>query len=106
MDPSGESPPAPDLAASGGGDAYAVKLPVFEGPLDLLLHLIRINEVDVTDIPIALIAEQYVEYVALMRELDLDVDLLSRVGSAQGCRAKRCARPLPRSPARRRACSP
>lgn len=52
---------------------YAVKLSVFEGPLDLLLHLIRLNEVDITDIPIALIAEQYVEYLDLMRELNLDV---------------------------------
>jgi segregation and condensation protein A len=53
--------------------AYAVKLPIFEGPLDLLLHLIRINEVDVTDIPIARVAEQYVTYLELMRELQLDV---------------------------------
>jgi segregation and condensation protein A len=53
--------------------AYAVKLSIFEGPLDLLLHLIRLNEVDVIDIPIALIAEQYIEYLDLMRELNLDV---------------------------------
>ncbi len=51
----------------------AVKLPVFEGPLDLLLHLIRANEVDVTDIPIALISEQYLEYLELMQLLDIDV---------------------------------
>src|SRR5262245_52528808 len=44
---------------SAGDSAYAVKLPIFEGPLDLLLHLIRIDEVDITDIPIARIAEQY-----------------------------------------------
>lgn len=55
------------------GGSYAVKLEVFEGPLDLLLHLIRLNEVDVIDIPIADIASQYVEYLALMRELNLDV---------------------------------
>ncbi len=53
--------------------SYAVKLPIFEGPLDLLLHLIRINEVDVTDIPIARVAEQYVAYLELMNELQLDV---------------------------------
>ncbi len=53
--------------------AYSVRLPVFEGPLDLLLHLIRLNEVEITDIPIARIAEQYLEYLAVMRELDLDV---------------------------------
>jgi segregation and condensation protein A len=51
----------------------AVKLPTFEGPLDLLLHLIRANEVDVNDIPIALISEQYLEYLDLMRQLDIDV---------------------------------
>jgi segregation and condensation protein A len=52
---------------------YSVRLPVFEGPLDLLLHLIRINEVEITDIPIARIGEQYLEYLAVMRELDLEV---------------------------------
>ena len=52
---------------------YSVRLPVFEGPLDLLLHLIRINEVEITDIPIARIGEQYVEYLKLMRELDLEL---------------------------------
>ena len=52
---------------------YDVKLGVFEGPLDLLLHLIRINEVEITDISISRIAEQYLEYLDLMRELDLDV---------------------------------
>jgi segregation and condensation protein A len=63
------------LAVSGpdGGVPCAIKLDVFEGPLDLLLHLIRENEVDVHDIPIAAIARQYVEYLALMRELNLDV---------------------------------
>jgi segregation and condensation protein A len=56
-----------------GLDGYAVKLSVFEGPLDLLLHLIRHNEVDITDIPIARIAEQYLDTVELMQELNLDV---------------------------------
>lgn len=56
-----------------GLDGYAVKLPVFEGPLDLLLHLIRQNEVDITDIPIARIAEQYLDTIGLMEELNLDV---------------------------------
>ncbi len=66
-----------DVSAMGEGLsqglAYAVKLEVFEGPLDLLLHLIRLNEVDVTDIPISQIAGQYIEYLSLMRELNLDV---------------------------------
>lgn len=56
-----------------GLDGYAVKLAVFEGPLDLLLHLIRQNEVDITDIPIQRIAEQYLETIELMQELNLDV---------------------------------
>src|SRR5262249_27204334 len=50
-----------------------VELPAFSGPLDLLLHLIRKNEVSITDIPIALITEQYTAHLDLMRELDLDV---------------------------------
>jgi segregation and condensation protein A len=56
-----------------GLDGYSVKLAVFEGPLDLLLHLIRQNEVDITDIPIARIAGQYLDTIELMEELDLDV---------------------------------
>ena len=52
---------------------YPVKLSNFEGPLDLLLHLIKMNKVDVYDIPIVLITEQYLEYLDLMQELDLDV---------------------------------
>ena len=54
-------------------DAYQVKLASFEGPLDLLLHLIRKHEVNIYDIPIALITEQYLGYLALMQEMDLDV---------------------------------
>jgi segregation and condensation protein A len=54
-------------------DAYKVKLDSFEGPLDLLIHLIRKNEVNIYDIPIALITEQYLSYLALMQELNLDV---------------------------------
>ena len=65
---------APHLAApSASSAAYAVKLSVFEGPLDLLLHLIRQNEVEITDIPIAQISAQYLQYLHLMRELNLDV---------------------------------
>jgi len=50
-----------------------LKLRVFEGPLDLLLHLIRVNELNIHDIPIVEITRQYDEYLALMRELDLIV---------------------------------
>ncbi len=50
-----------------------IKLPVFEGPLDLLLFLIRKNELDIYDIPIASITNQYVAVLRSMRELDLDI---------------------------------
>ena len=61
----------PSLAGVPG--AYAVKLPVFEGPLDLLLHLIRQNEVEITEVPIALVGKQYLEYLELMQTLNLDL---------------------------------
>ena len=54
-------------------DDYPVTLDNFEGPLDLLLFLIRKHAIDVEDIPIVLITEQYLDYLALMQELDLDV---------------------------------
>ena len=54
-------------------DSHRVKLESFEGPLDLLLHLIRTNEVNIYDIPIAFITEQYLRYIELMQELNLDV---------------------------------
>lgn len=63
--------PGADTAALGAG--YRVQLPVFEGPLDLLLHLIQAHELDIRDIPIAFVAQKYVEYVTLMQELDIDV---------------------------------
>jgi len=53
--------------------AYEIALPIFEGPLDLLLYLIRKNEVDIYDIPIALITRQYLEALEIMKALDLDV---------------------------------
>ena len=62
-----------DPGHAGPRSHYSVKLPVFEGPLDLLLHLIRVNEVEITDIPVARIAEQYLEYLELIRELNLDI---------------------------------
>jgi segregation and condensation protein A len=46
---------------------------VFEGPLDLLLHLIKLNEVDITNIPVATVCDQFHEYLRLMEELDLDI---------------------------------
>jgi len=52
---------------------YTVRLEMFEGPLDLLLHLIQKNELDITNIPIALITQQYLEYLRLMKVLNLDI---------------------------------
>ncbi len=53
--------------------ALEVKLQVFEGPLDLLLHLIEKNKVDIYDIPIVLITEQYLEYIRQMETDDMNV---------------------------------
>src|SRR3990172_5120082 len=53
--------------------AYKIKLEIFEGPLELLLHLIKKNEVDIYDIPIAKITEQYLEYLEMMKTLNLDI---------------------------------
>jgi segregation and condensation protein A len=68
----GGAPNAPALRVGPSG-LYRVKLPVFEGPLDLLLHLIKKNEVEIVDIPVATITEQYLAYLEMMRELNLDI---------------------------------
>ncbi len=52
---------------------YQVRIENFEGPLDLLLHLIKKNEINIYDIPIAMIAQQYLEYIEAMKELNLTV---------------------------------
>ena len=54
-------------------EEYKVQLEVFEGPLDLLLYLIKKEEVDIYDIPIERITTQYVQYIDLMRMLDLNL---------------------------------
>ncbi|MCC6749526.1 MAG: segregation/condensation protein A [Deltaproteobacteria bacterium] len=54
-------------------DEYQVELPEFEGPLDLLLHLVKRHELNIVEIPIAFITEKYLEYLDLMRQLNLDV---------------------------------
>lgn len=53
--------------------SYRIKLEAFEGPLDLLLHLIEKEEIDIYDIPIAHITQQYLDYLSAMEELDLEV---------------------------------
>jgi segregation and condensation protein A len=54
-------------------DGYRVALPMFEGPLDLLLHLVKKHELDILNIPIAFITERYVAYIKLLDELNIDV---------------------------------
>ena len=52
---------------------FRIELPNFEGPLDLLLHLIRKHELDILDLPISFITDKYLEYLGLMENLNLDV---------------------------------
>jgi segregation and condensation protein A len=54
-------------------EAYKIKLPLFEGPLDLLIHLIKEQKIDIYDIPISLITRQYLEYIKMMKELNLEI---------------------------------
>src|SRR4026209_2148418 len=60
-------------AALRSASGYRVELPAFEGPLDLLLHLIQAHELDIMDIPIGFVTHKYVEYVTLMQKLNIDV---------------------------------
>jgi segregation and condensation protein A len=68
--PRGERSAAAQSTTDAG---YQVALPVFEGPLDLLLHLVRKHELDILDIPIAFITEKYTQYIRLLDELNIDV---------------------------------
>jgi segregation and condensation protein A len=52
---------------------YVISLPAFEGPLDLLLHLIQKHELDILDIPVSFVTEKYLAYINLMQELSIDV---------------------------------
>ncbi len=72
----GESsgPRSPGLPAPGLlPESWRVHLPIFDGPLDLLLHLVKINEVKIADIPVARVCDQFHEYLMLMENLNLDV---------------------------------
>lgn len=64
---------ADDLNQETREDGWRVALPAFEGPLDLLLHLIQKHELDILDIPISFITEKYLEYLGLMQEMAIDV---------------------------------
>ena len=57
----------------GSAEQFRVALSNFEGPLDLLLHLIKEHELDIFDIPIALVAEKYIEHLDRMREINLEI---------------------------------
>jgi segregation and condensation protein A len=63
----------PSSASAARGTEYAVALPTFEGPLDLLLHLCQKHELDILEIPIGFVTEKYLEYLALMQLMQLDV---------------------------------
>lgn len=65
--------PAPGVLGQPFDRPCSVELPQFEGPLDLLLHLVRRHELDILDIPIAFVCERYLEYLAFMQSLDLEV---------------------------------
>ncbi len=54
-------------------ERYHIELDVFEGPMDLLFHLIKKNEVDIYDIPIAVITDQYLEYIEMMTAMNIDL---------------------------------
>jgi segregation and condensation protein A len=66
-------PGAPMPEPETDDDAYHVSLPSFHGPLDLLLHLIKQHKIDIYDIPIVLVTEQYTAYLDTMEQLDLEV---------------------------------
>jgi segregation and condensation protein A len=72
-DSSPAEPPQAPRTERAAPEGYHVQLPAFEGPLDLLLHLIEQHELDIRDIPIAFIAERYVAYITLMQDLNIDV---------------------------------
>ncbi len=61
------------LGTVGETRSWLLELPDFEGPLDLLLHLVRRHELDILDIPISFVTEKYLEYLAFMQALDLEV---------------------------------
>ena len=62
-----------DTGLDAAEDSYRIRLDEFEGPLDLLLHLIKKNEINIYDIPIAVITKQYLDYISMMKSLNLVV---------------------------------
>lgn len=80
---------------------YKIRLEVFEGPLDLLLYLIKQEELDIADIPITRITEQYLEYLNLMEILDLEVagEFLVMAATLMQIKSKMLLPPDPEAPA-------
>lgn len=70
---SGQSDAFLELTAEEGHEGYRLELPTFQGPLDLLLHLIKQHKIDIYDIPIAQITRQYNDYLDAMKQLDLEI---------------------------------
>ncbi len=62
-----------DAPETGGDSTYRVALPAFEGPLDLLLHLVQKHELSIVDLPVSFVTEKYLEYLALMQVMQIDV---------------------------------
>jgi segregation and condensation protein A len=94
--PAAAPAPAPADGGVAGRQTVTIKLARFEGPLDLLLHLIKRDEIDIYDIPIAHITQQYLAYLELMRILDLEVagDFLVMAATLMRIKAKMLL-PLP-----------
>ncbi len=63
----------PTFPAPAEEESYAVKLEIFEGPIDLLLHLIRTQEIDIHDIPIARVTDQYLQFLEMMKDLNITI---------------------------------
>lgn len=81
--------------------SYQISLPIFEGPFDLLFHLIEKNEVDIYDIPIAHITAQYLDYIQTMQKMDLDVasEFLVMAANLVAIKAKMLLPKLPKETA-------
>jgi segregation and condensation protein A len=71
--PTGSPSPSKLASEPPASDAYHVTLPTFEGPLDLLLHLIQQHELDILDIPVSFITEKYLAYIEMMSVMSIDV---------------------------------
>ena len=91
--------PGSDTVVGAGAELH-LELPGFEGPFDLLLHLIHEHELDILNIPVAFITDKYLQYLSLMQELNIDVASEYLVMAATLAYMK--SRMLLPSPARRR----